>query len=390
MKEFWFVIISVSVAAFVGGVTNHLAIKMLFHPRREIRWFGIKLPFTPGLIPKRKEEIGRSLGKVVVTHLVTKEGLQGMLLKPVFRGSIENRLSETINLWASREDTLEQTLLRYWPPERVEAIKQRLEGWLTEQTREKVLDIWNRGKLDELPIQALLPEWSEDRREDLARKGTEALLAQIKEELSSPRSDQMLRKITSGILEQGGGFLGSLAGMFMDENKMTARVKAAVLRQLDSPELYSLIGSFIYRKLQDLEQMPLGDAIRLATHKDPQDWIGDLVKTWLKWGEWLEDAGRMRLSDIIGSRRDWLLAQVPAVSGGLINLLANNLERMLEAIQLPVIVEDEVNKFPVEQVEEIILSLSGKEFRAITWLGVLLGGVIGLMQSFIYIWMGQY
>jgi uncharacterized membrane protein YheB (UPF0754 family) len=52
---------------------------------------------------------------------------------------------------------------------------------------------------------------------------------------------------------------------------------------------------------------------------------------------------------------------------------------------LPQLVEAQVAKFPIERLEEIILSVSGKEFRAITWLGVLLGGLIGLVQSLVTI-----
>jgi len=33
----------------------------------------------------------------------------------------------------------------------------------------------------------------------------------------------------------------------------------------------------------------------------------------------------------------------------------------------------------------MILDVTGKEFRAITWLGVLLGGLIGLIQSLLII-----
>ena len=50
-------IIPILVGGFIGWFTNYLAIKMLFRPYKEIRVFGIKLPFTPGLIPKEKERI---------------------------------------------------------------------------------------------------------------------------------------------------------------------------------------------------------------------------------------------------------------------------------------------------------------------------------------------
>lgn len=53
------------VGAFIGYITNWLAIKMLFRPHHEKRIFGIKLPFTPGLIPKEKDRIAKSVGKLL-------------------------------------------------------------------------------------------------------------------------------------------------------------------------------------------------------------------------------------------------------------------------------------------------------------------------------------
>ncbi|MEB9892639.1 DUF445 family protein, partial [Bacillus cereus] len=85
MPNWLFILFSVIVAAFVGGITNHFAIKMLFHPRQPIHLFGRRVPFTPGLIPKRKSDIAASLGEVVAEYLVTSDGLRAMLRQPEVR-----------------------------------------------------------------------------------------------------------------------------------------------------------------------------------------------------------------------------------------------------------------------------------------------------------------
>ena len=61
------------IGALIGGYTNHLAIKMLFRPH-EAKYIGKwKVPFTPGLIPKRRDELAKQLGRTVVEHLLTPE-----------------------------------------------------------------------------------------------------------------------------------------------------------------------------------------------------------------------------------------------------------------------------------------------------------------------------
>ena len=44
---------------------------MLFRPHRPIYIGKFQVPFTPGLIPKRRDELAVQLGKMVVEHLLT-------------------------------------------------------------------------------------------------------------------------------------------------------------------------------------------------------------------------------------------------------------------------------------------------------------------------------
>ena len=64
------------IGAVIGFFTNWLAVRMLFRPYRPKYIGKLRLPFTPGIIPKRKEALGRALGKAVGTQLVTPSDIQ--------------------------------------------------------------------------------------------------------------------------------------------------------------------------------------------------------------------------------------------------------------------------------------------------------------------------
>jgi uncharacterized membrane protein YheB (UPF0754 family) len=53
---------------------------------------------------------------------------------------------------------------------------------------------------------------------------------------------------------------------------------------------------------------------------------------------------------------------------------------IIEAMDIPKIVENRINSFDVAFAEEIIISLSEKELSAITWLGALLGAIMGILS----------
>ncbi|NCT39427.1 DUF445 family protein [Bacillus sp. EB93] len=73
------------VGAVIGGFTNLLAIRMLFRPYKPIHIFGKQLPLTPGLIPKRQDELAKQLGKLVVDHLITPESKVKSSMMPLYR-----------------------------------------------------------------------------------------------------------------------------------------------------------------------------------------------------------------------------------------------------------------------------------------------------------------
>jgi uncharacterized membrane protein YheB (UPF0754 family) len=71
------------IGAIIGFVTNAVAIRMLFRPLEEIRLFavrggaggksgrGIRLPFTPGILPRQRHKLADSIGAMVERELLT-------------------------------------------------------------------------------------------------------------------------------------------------------------------------------------------------------------------------------------------------------------------------------------------------------------------------------
>ncbi|MGL4791126.1 MAG: DUF445 domain-containing protein, partial [Anaerotignaceae bacterium] len=81
----------------IGYFTNWLAIKMLFRPHTAKYIFGVQVPFTPGLIPKEKERLAKSLGNTVGNHLLTEEVLIKSLVKDEVIDSLDKVLTNTFD-----------------------------------------------------------------------------------------------------------------------------------------------------------------------------------------------------------------------------------------------------------------------------------------------------
>lgn len=69
------ILLPIAVGALIGYCTNYIAIKMLFHPRKPVKFMGKVLPFTPGVIPKNQSRIAHAVGSAVGESLLTPEDI---------------------------------------------------------------------------------------------------------------------------------------------------------------------------------------------------------------------------------------------------------------------------------------------------------------------------
>ena len=73
-------IIAPLVGGVIGYITNDLAIRMLFRPRKAVYIGKYHVPFTPGLIPSQQGRIAQSIGGVISSQLLNEETLRQTLL----------------------------------------------------------------------------------------------------------------------------------------------------------------------------------------------------------------------------------------------------------------------------------------------------------------------
>jgi len=122
----------------IGFGTNYLAIKMLFRPHKPIKLFGKTLPFTPGIIPKRKNDIAEAIGDAVGNKLFTKDDIQKMLLSEKNEEYIYNSIMRTLQ---DNDDTIKENLVRIVKDEEYENIVKHIEEYITVKIQNAILGI---------------------------------------------------------------------------------------------------------------------------------------------------------------------------------------------------------------------------------------------------------
>ena len=167
-------LITIGFGALAGGVTNAIAVWMLFHPyeRRGVGPFAIQ-----GAIPKSKARLAKAIGKTVGQRLLSQDDLAQQLTSPVLRDAFERALATVLdNLFNSPRGSILEEL----PPPVVAELERALEP-----IAERLAD----G----------LARFVEGPGFDAAVDRHLALEAWVSESVSRPELEQAIREFVGGV-----------------------------------------------------------------------------------------------------------------------------------------------------------------------------------------------
>ncbi len=82
---------STLICAFIGWITNFIAIKMLFHPRRPVQIGSLTIQ---GIFPKRQKALAMNLAAVIEGELLSHDDIQKVMHRPEFAAALKGKIQE--------------------------------------------------------------------------------------------------------------------------------------------------------------------------------------------------------------------------------------------------------------------------------------------------------
>jgi uncharacterized membrane protein YheB (UPF0754 family) len=89
--------------AFIGYMTNYVAIKMLFRPLKAWRVFGIRVPMTPGVIPSKRNQLAENIGEMVGQHLLTSNDINKAIAGEKFQRDLKTLIYSRLEIHLSKD-----------------------------------------------------------------------------------------------------------------------------------------------------------------------------------------------------------------------------------------------------------------------------------------------
>lgn len=124
------------IGAVIGYVTNWIAVKMMFRPLKEIKIGKFKLPFTPGIIPKNRKRIAKSIAIAINDNLLTNSDLTDKLMS----NDIQDSIKEKVANFAMSDEILGNKILETVDGQKLNQIKGNLTNKLSNSIYLSILE----------------------------------------------------------------------------------------------------------------------------------------------------------------------------------------------------------------------------------------------------------
>ncbi|MDR1703664.1 MAG: DUF445 family protein, partial [Clostridiales bacterium] len=412
---------------------------MLFRPHTEKRIFGWRVPMTPGLIPKEKARLANKIGETLAKNVLTETELTAAVSSPEVMGKLTAMLDSFLkDLSAGGYDEQIDALLDKAAEKVCQMLSEKsglTAGFLSgvyDKLKEQLLTKGSeylrgeafaqaaagfiQGIMDKLAgnteaIGSYLPEnltGDIPRFIDEKLPGAVEFLKILPERY--PDIDDRLNELVQRVAEEN---FGAFLGVFIRYDHIYGKIKTSLFKYLDDPENRA----FITERITEWAVGALNKTVAELFAKLPESIRGgaaDSAAALLKRGldgdalekliTGIEDKVKdFSLLELLGRFTDDIPGMVKSVlksiTGAFItNLNGDNTEQLREAairliqritekggayvitsMRFDTLIENKINAFGVQEAEDLIVSVVDRELKSITWLGGVLGLIIGFV-----------
>ncbi|MCC3645179.1 DUF445 domain-containing protein [Cytobacillus oceanisediminis] len=370
------IILMMIIGALIGGFTNYLAIKMLFKPYNAVYIGKWKVPFTPGLIPKRRDEMADQMGKLVVNHLLTPESIKKKFINDQFLHDMTGIVQKEMETILQSEKSAEDILAAFGIKDGQSKTEYRI-NLLIEQKYEKIISEY-RG----LPLKNVIPQGLLDKADEKIPAISSMILQKGVEYFSSTEGKMRIQRMADDFVRERSGVLSNMLQMFMGNINLADKIQPEIVRFLSNEGTADLITTLLqkeWRKILEMEAAVIEEQLE-------KEQILSVLKNIAHRVINLENVFKKPISSFMNPYRTVLIEELAPKSVQMLSdWLSGKTEMVMERLRLAEIVREQVSNFSVERLEDMVFSIIKSELAMITNLGFLLGGIIGLVQGIIAI-----
>ena len=376
MNEFiTLILLLAGVGALVGAATNYMAIKMLFRPYKPIYFYKWRLPLTPGLIPKRRGDLAIQLGNTVSEYLLTPNTIKKKFLSPEVRQSVltfaQAKVAEEI---FDKDKTIYEWMQQGGFGHVPSLVEQKVDEVIATQIGSL------KNTLSTKTIRELLPEDVERTLDEKVAYIPQQILKKGEDYFVSTEGTAMLKNMLDDFLLSKGSFGGMIQMFVGDGSSLVEKIKTEIIGFLRSPRAEEWLENLISN---EYEKVKARHAMDFLVDFDFEQ-VTALIQQYAKKEIAVEDRLNKRISDYWPDGKRWATEDMlPKLTDKLFVAAEEKIEDILKRLNLQEVVREQVDSYPIAKLEELVLGIISKELKLITWLGGIIGGIVGFIQALV-------
>lgn len=376
MSVLFTIILMAVIGGFIGAMTNYIAIRMLFRPYNAIYLFKKRLPFTPGLIPKRRDELAEHIGKVVVSHLLTEDAIRARLLD----STLQKEVTETISHMFHEKMTLETT-----PNELLETIgyknaEVRSVDWLRSKLEKELNHFFDKNQSKR--VSDLIPSTLEAELREKLPHVTERITTKMAGFIASEDGKIQIKQMLQNFFADHGR-MGSMARMFINTDTFAEKIQQEGLKLLSQDDTKNLLNGLLTTEWQNFEAKELQELLPGESQPQLTKQLTAEILQAIPYEKLFNQPVQVMLRNYETVITEKI---IPFTVERLLDFVAKHSSEMVERLNLANLVETQIATFSLPEIEKLVIEISGRELKMITYLGGVLGGFIGIVQGILAIW----
>ncbi|MBM5612141.1 DUF445 domain-containing protein [Listeria seeligeri] len=376
MSVLFTIILMAVIGGFIGAMTNYIAIRMLFRPYNAIYLFKKRLPFTPGLIPKRRDELAEHIGKVVVSHLLTEDAIRARLLD----STLQKEVTETISHMFHEKMTLETT-----PNELLETIgytnaEVRSVDWLRSKLEKELNHFFDKNQSKR--VSDLIPSTLEAELREKLPHVTERITTKMAGFIASEDGKNQIKQMLQNFFADHGK-MGSMARMFINTDTFSEKIQQEGLKLLSQDDTKNLLNGLLTTEWQNFEAKELQELLPGESQPQLTKQLTAEILQAIPYEKLFNQPVQVMLRNYETVITEKI---IPFTVERLLDFVAKHSSEMVERLNLANLVETQIATFSLPEIEKLVIEISGRELKMITYLGGVLGGFIGIVQGVLAIW----
>ncbi|WP_456426802.1 DUF445 domain-containing protein [Desulfurobacterium sp.] len=375
------------VGGIIGYFTNYVAIKMLFRPRKAVYIGKWKVPFTPGLIPSKRDKLAASIAKVVKENLLTEETVRKRLNEEKVKISIEALVDKGL-------DRLLDSMPEYIEKMTFSIADRRLFEVLNITDVEKMIGkVVNYVYEKKTTLRDIFPEAVLRKKEEIIGSLTKKLIEVAREKINSEEFLDLIADRIQKFMETSGKIPDVVIfrkPVKVISDTIAVKIVKTLNETVESPLFVEAAKSYISRTFDRFLEKEIVELVgkkydRESLTRRLTAIVYENFNTPIRKLPFVRDktytliAGWMRA--LIDKNRELLIENI---SLKLLELIEKELPVIMESMDIENLVAEKVNSLPIDEVEGIVLRLIDEELRYITLLGGILGFIIGAFQDVLF------